>query len=85
MNEKVSDAEILKNLRTYAEDGVQIHTMLRDVFIEKDNVMGAMKHQGSLDAVQDILKVLGGVKVATLAEVRADIKKQESGDQNYLR
>jgi hypothetical protein len=84
MSEKVTDAEILKNLRIYAEDGVNIHTMMRDMFLEKDNTMGTLKHQGSLDVVQDIIKILNGTRVATLAEVRAEIKKAENANQNYL-
>lgn len=85
MNEKVTDAEILKNIKIYTVDGLQIHTMMRDTFIEKDNQMGVLKHQGSIDTCQDILKVLNGVKVVPLAEVQADLKKQESSDQDYLR
>lgn len=85
MNEKVTDAEILKNLRIYARDGEQIHTMMRDIFLEKDNVMGMSKHQGSLDILRDIMRILAGEKMATLAEMQADIKKAQDGDQNYLR
>lgn len=85
MNEKVTGVEILKNLRTYAEDGIQIHTMMRDIFLEKDNVMGMAKHQGSLDSLRDIMRIMSGEKIATLAEMQADIKKQQASDQNYLR
>jgi hypothetical protein len=85
MTEKVTDAEILKNLNVYVTDGIQINTMLRDAFIEKNNQMGALKHQGSLDTCYDILKILDGTKIATLAEMRAEMKKAEAGDQNYLR
>lgn len=85
MTEKVTDAEILRNLRTYIEDGVQIHTMMRDIFLEKDNVIGMIKHQGSLDSLRDITRIIAGEKIATLAEMQADIKKQQAGDQNYLR
>jgi hypothetical protein len=85
MSEKVMDAEILKNLQVYVQDGIQIHTTLRDVFLEKDNTLGVLKHQGSIDTCLDIEKILNGGKVATLAEIRADIKKQQAGDQNYLR
>jgi hypothetical protein len=85
MTEKVTDAEILKNLGIYARDGVQIHTMMRDIFLEKDNVMGMTKHQGSLDSLRDIIRILAGERIATLAEMQADIKKQQTGDQDYLR
>lgn len=81
MSEKVMDVEILDNLRVYARDGTQIHTMMRDIFVEKDNVMGVMKHQGSLDTVHDIQRILSGGKVATLAEMQAEIKKAQYSDQ----
>lgn len=85
MNEEVTDAEILKSIRIYATDGVQIHTMLRDTFLEQNNTLGVLKHQGSVDTCQDIQRILDGGKVATLAEIQADIKKQQAGDQEYLR
>lgn len=81
MNEKPIDAEILESLDIYTQDGIQIHTMLRDAFLEKDNRMGVMKHQGSIDTCQDIARILDGGKVATLAEIRAEIKKIQEGDQ----
>jgi hypothetical protein len=85
MTEEVTDADIIENLRVYARDGVQIHTMMRDIFLEKDNVMGMAKHQGSLDSIRDITRIMAGEKIATLAEMQADIKKQQTGDQDYLR
>jgi hypothetical protein len=85
MTEKVTDANIIENLSIYVQDGIQIHTMMRDIFLEKDNVMGMAKHQGSLDSLRDITRIIAGEKIATLAEMQADIKKQQAGDQNYLR
>jgi hypothetical protein len=85
MSEKVTDADIIENLGVYVQDGIQIHTMMRDIFLEKDNVMGMAKHQGSLDSLQDITRIIAGEKIATLAEMQADIKKKEGGDQDYLR
>jgi hypothetical protein len=85
MTEKVTNADIIENLRVYVQDGIQIHTMMRDIFLEKDNVMGMAKHQGSLDSLRDIMRIVAGEKIATLAEMQADIKKQQAGDQNYLR
>jgi hypothetical protein len=85
MSEKATDACIIENLRVYTRDGVTIHTMMRDIFLEKDNVMGMAKHQGSLDSIQDITRIIAGEKIATLAEMQADMKKKEGGDQDYLR
>jgi hypothetical protein len=85
MIEQGTDAEIIENLCVYARDGVTIHTMLRDIFLEKDNVTGMIKHQGSLDTLRDIIRIIAGEKIATLEEMQADIKKKESGDQDYLR
>jgi hypothetical protein len=85
MTEKATDASIIENLRIYVQDGIQIHTMMRDIFLEKNNTLGVLKHQGSLDSLRDITRILAGEKMATLAEMRADIKKQQAGDQNYLR
>lgn len=85
MSDKLMDAEILESLAIYTRDGITIHTMLRDIFLEKDNVMGMTKHQGSLDSLRDIIRIMAGEKIATLAEMQEDIKKQQAGNQDYLR
>jgi hypothetical protein len=85
MSDTPTDAEILKSLGLYTRDRIQIHTMLRDAFLEKDIAMGVMKHQGSIDTCQDIARIIEGGKVATLAEIREEIKKQEDSKQgSYL-
>lgn len=80
-----NEKDVLGDIGQYTEDGIQIHTMLRDMFLEKNNIMGMSKHQGSLDTLRDIKRILSGEKIATLAEMRAEIKKVEDAKGDYMR
>jgi hypothetical protein len=76
---------LLNSIRQYVIDGIEINTLLRDAFIEQNNTMGVLKHQGSLDTLSDIRRILAGEQIATLAEMRAEMKKaKETQGQGYL-
>ena len=74
----LSDARTLLNdIREYVEDIQKISVGMKGVGLMQSNMHAYVSAQSAIDVATDVLDLMAGKKITTIAEMRKELKKEQ--------
>ena len=74
----LSDARTLINdIREYVEDIQKISVGMKGVGLMQSNMHAYVSAQSAIDVATDVLDLMAGKKITTIAEMRKELKKEQ--------
>ena len=78
LSANLSDARtLLNNIREYVEDIQKISVGMKGIGLMQSNMHAYVSAQSAIDVATDVLDLMAGKKITTIAEMRKELKKEQ--------